>query len=182
MNSFQYPKITSIQTFDFLTLYTSIPHQKLKDIIRMLVNQTFVYKNGSRRYKHLVVNGVRTFFTNEETSAGKKYDETLICQMTDFLIDNIYIKIGNHLFRQCISIPMGTHCAPLLANLFLYSYEVKFLRYMKKSNKKSAKTFNLTSRDIDDPVSINEPRFKQFLKDIYPEEFVVSETSESRNV
>ena len=97
MNSFHYPKITSIEMFDFSTLYTSIPHQKLKDRIHMLVNQTLLYNNWSRRYKHLVVNGDRTFFTNEET-AGKKYDETLICQMIDFLIDNIYIKIGNHLF------------------------------------------------------------------------------------
>ena len=99
----------------------------------MLVNQTFLCKNGFRRYKHLVVNEDRTFFTNEETSAGKKYDEILICQMTDFLIDNIYIKIGNYLYRKCIGIPMGTNCAPLLANLLLYSYEVEFLRSMKKS-------------------------------------------------
>ena len=148
----------------------------------MLVNQTFLYKSGSRRYKHLVVNGDRTFFTNEETSGGKKYDETLICQMIDFLIDNIYIKIGNHLFRQCIGIPMGTDCAPLLANFVLYSYEVEFLRSMKKSNKKLAKAFNLTSRYIDDLISMNNPRFTQFPKDIYPEELVVSEKSESRNV
>ena len=100
MNSFHTPKITSIQTFDFSTLYISILHQKLKDRgqgtgdrIHMLVSQTFHYKNGSRRWKHLVVNGDRTFFTNEETSAGKKYDETLICQIIDFLIYNIYIKV-----------------------------------------------------------------------------------------
>ena len=86
----------------------------------MLVNQTFLYKNGSRRYKY------GTFFTNKETSAGKKYDETLISQNITLLIDNIYSMIGNHLFRQCIGIPMGTNCAPLLTNLFLYSYEVKF--------------------------------------------------------
>ena len=55
----------------------------------MLVNQTFLYKNGSRRYKHFVVNRDTTFFANEGTSAGEKYDETLICQMIDFLIDNI---------------------------------------------------------------------------------------------
>ena len=148
----------------------------------MLVNQTFFCKNGSRRYKHLVVNGDKTFFTNEETFAAKKYDGTLICQMIDFLTDNTYIKIGNHLFRQCIGIPMGTNCAPLLDNLFLYSYDVEFLRSMKKSNKKLVKAFNLTSRFIDDLISINNPRFKQFLKDTYPEELVVSETSESRNV
>ena len=85
------------------------------------------------------------------------------------------------MFRQCISISMDTNCAPLLANLFLYSYEVEFLRSMKKSNKKLAKAFNLTSHYIDDLISINNPRFKQFLNDICPEELVVSETSESRN-
>ena len=45
-----------------------------------------------------------------------------------------------------------------------------------------AKAFNLTSRFFDDLISINSPRFKQFLKDIYPEELVVLKTSESRNV
>ena len=88
------------------------------------------------------------FGSDEETSAGEKYDETLICQMIDFLIDNIYIKIGNHLFRQCIGIPIGTNRVPLLANSFLYSYEVEFLRSMKKSNKKLAKAFNLTLREL----------------------------------
>ena len=53
---------------------------------------------------------------------------------------------------------------------------------MKKSNEKLAKAFNLTSRYIDDVTSINNPRFKQFLKCTYPEELVVSKTSESRNV
>ena len=101
-----------------------------------------------------MVNGDRTFFTNEETSAGKKYDETLICQMIDFLRDNIYIKISNHLFRKCIGIPMGTNCAPLLANLFLYSYEVEVLRSMKKSNEKLGKAFNLTSCYIDDLIKV----------------------------
>ena len=72
----------------------------------------------------------------KQTSICKKYDrETLICQMIGFLTDNIYIKIGNHLFWQCIGIPMGTNCAPLLANLFLYSYEVEFLKSVKKSNR-----------------------------------------------
>ena len=77
---------------------------------------------------------------------------------------------------------MGTNCASLLANLFLYLYEVEFLRSMKKSNKKLTKAFSLTSHYIHGLISINNPRFKQFLKDIYPEELVVSETSEPRNV
>ena len=85
----------------------------------MLENQTFLFQIGPRRYKHLVVNGDRTSFINEETSAGKKYDETLICQMIDFLIGNIYIKISNHLFQECNGISMGTNCAQFLANFFV---------------------------------------------------------------
>ena len=53
--------------FDFSALYASIPHQKLKDRMHMLINQPFLYNNGSGRYKDLVINGDRTFFTNEET-------------------------------------------------------------------------------------------------------------------
>ena len=98
------------------------------------------------------------------------------------MLDNIYIKIGNHLFWQCIGISMGRKCAPLWANLSIYIYEVEFLRSMKDSNRKLVKTFNLTSCYIDDLVGINNPWFKQFLKDIYPEELVVSETTELSNV
>ena len=50
--------------------------------------------------------------------------------MVEFLIDNIFVKFGGCLFRQVIGILMGTNCAPLLADLFLYSYESKFLDNM----------------------------------------------------
>ena len=48
------------------------------------------------------------------------YTADNICKMTEFLIDNIFVQFGGHLFRQVIGIPMGTNCAPLLADLFLY--------------------------------------------------------------
>jgi hypothetical protein len=43
--------------------------------------------------------------------------------MLEFLIDNIFVSFGGTLFQQVVGIPMGTNCAPLLADLFLYSYE-----------------------------------------------------------
>ena len=49
----------------------------------------------NHKYDVNEVNEDGTFFTNEETSVGKKYDETLICQTIDLPIHNIYIKIGN---------------------------------------------------------------------------------------
>ena len=36
---------------------------------------------------------------------------------------------------QVVGIPMGTNCAPLLADLFLYSYESEFLQKLVKDKK-----------------------------------------------
>ena len=41
-----------------------------------------------------------------------------ICKMFECLIDNIFVQFGGSLSRQAIGIPMGTNCAPLLADLF----------------------------------------------------------------
>ena len=65
-------------------------------------------------------------FTNKETSVGKKYDEILICQMIDFLMDNIYIRMSNHLFQQGIGILMGKNCAPFLASFFCTHMKLNF--------------------------------------------------------
>ena len=47
------------------------------------------------------------------------YTADNICKMIEFLIDNIFVQFGGRVFRWEIEIPMGTNCAPLLANLFL---------------------------------------------------------------
>jgi hypothetical protein len=55
-----------------------------------------------------------------------KYSEVDIKEMLGFLIDNILVVFGNQIFQQTVGIPMDTSCAPLLADLFLYSYEAEF--------------------------------------------------------
>ena len=100
--------------------------------------------------------------------------------MTEFLVDNIYVRFGGQLFRQMVGILMGTNCAPLLADLFLYSYENKFLdKLIKEGKRKLARKFNLLYRYIDDLISFNNKRFKEFISDIYPKELTISETTES---
>ena len=59
--------------------------------------------------------------------------------MIGWLIDNIYVIIGNTVFQQVIGISMGTDCAPYLANLFLFAYEFEFLNTtLKKKDLKNA--------------------------------------------
>ena len=48
-------KATSIQTFDFSTLYTSIPHDLLKSRMNSIRNNVFKHKNGATRYTRIKV-------------------------------------------------------------------------------------------------------------------------------
>ena len=81
--------------------------------------------------------------------------------MLEFLVDNIFVVFAGKVFQQTIGIPMGTNCAPLLADIFLYSYEADFIQYLLSTGKKHlASRFNLTYRYIDDVLSINNPEFE----------------------
>ena len=100
--------------------------------------------------------------------------------MLESLIDNISVSFGGILFQQVVGIPMGTNCAPLLADLFLYSYESEFLQKLVKDKKiHDARAFNFTYRYIDVVLSINNSRFAEFLPLIYPPELEVKETTDT---
>ena len=75
---------------------------------------------------------------------------------------------------------MGTNCAPLLADLFLYSYEADFIKNLCKSGKKIlARSFGFTFRYIDDVLSLNNPKFGDYVSFIYPEELEIKDTTDS---
>ena len=75
---------------------------------------------------------------------------------------------------------MGTNCAPLLADLFLYSYENKFLDNMIRSgHRRLARSFNLCYRYIDDLIVFNNKKFLDYLKEIYPSQLTVEKANKS---
>jgi hypothetical protein len=65
-----------------------------------------------------------------------KYSEADIKGMLGSLVNNIYVVFGDHVFQQSVGIPLGTNCAPLLADLFLYSYEAEFVQRLLQDNNK----------------------------------------------
>ena len=96
-------------------------------------------------------------------------------------MDDIYVGFDGQLFRQTVGIPMGTNCAPLLADLFLCSYENEFFdKFIKEGKRKLARKFNLSYRYIDDLISFNNKRFNGFIADIYSK--TISETTETTSV
>ena len=76
-----------------------------------------------------------------------------VCDALTFLLDNIFIRFGSKLYRQVVGIPMGTNCAPLVVDLFLFYNERDFK--MSLSDDKQADVidaFNTTSRYLDDII------------------------------
>ena len=66
---------------------------------------------------------------------------------------------------------MGTKCAPLVADLFLFCYVRDFMMYLSKDKKAGViDAFNTTSRYLDDILNINYVYFDIMVNQIYPSE------------
>ena len=89
-----------------------------------------------------------------------RVSEGELLELLEFLIDNVYIQVGNKVFRQRIGVPMGTDCVPLLGNLFLFYYEYKYMRHLIRSNLRLANKFSSTVRYIDDLLTLNNSLMK----------------------
>ena len=97
-----------------------------------------------------------------------------------FLLDNIFIRFGTKLYRQVEMNPMGTNCAPLVADLFLFCYERDFM--MSLSDDKQADTidaFNTVSRYLDDIFNIDNVYFDNMVSHIYLLELPLNKTNTS---
>ena len=66
---------------------------------------------------------------------------------------------------------MGTNCAPLVADLFLFCYEGDFMKSLSRKNQADIiEAFNSASRYLDDLLNINNIYFDQMVDRIYPTE------------
>ena len=127
--------VTSIKSFDFSTFYTTIPHQKLKDRLTSIIRNAFIFKNGKRRYNYMVLGHTETYFVKENSESKNKYFEVDIIKMLEFLVENMFVVFAGEVFQQTVGIPMATNCGPLLADIFLYSYEAGFIQSLLSTGK-----------------------------------------------
>ena len=73
---------------------------------------------------------------------------------------------------------MGTNCAPLVADLFLFCHERDFM--MSLSDDKQADVidaFNTTSRYLDDILNINNVYFDNMVSQTYPSELQLNKAN-----
>ena len=94
-------------------------------------------------------------------------------------LNDIYIRFGSKLYRQNVGIPMGTNCAPLVADLFLFCYERDFIKSLKKEKRYDLiDAFNSTSRYLDDLLNIDN-NFEHMVHRIYPAELQLNKANAS---
>jgi hypothetical protein len=105
--------------------------------------------------KFIVLVHERHHFVKDETKGKMSHTENKIISMLKSLLIT-HLSSSEDTFQQIIGTQMETKCAPLLADLFLYSYEAEILQRLTKDSKiTEAKIFNLTFRYIYDVLTIN---------------------------
>ena len=117
----------------------------------------------------------KTFLVSKLRSS-KNINDTLtgrvmkwLIRLTSFQTTFISVLVKK-IYRQIVGIPMGTNCAPLIADLFLYCYESQFMAKLHKDSTKSdlIEKFNNTHRYLDDIFALNNSDFFMYTSDIYP--------------
>ena len=155
---------SSVSTYDFSTLYTTLPHNLIKEKLTQLTEQTF-NREGSL---NLACNEKRVFFTSEQPKRFKLWSIQKVCDAQYYFLDTI-LRFGSKLYRQIVGILKVTNCAPLAADLFLFCYERYFMLSLSDNNLADVvEAFNSTSRHLDDLINIDNPYFAQMVSQMYP--------------
>lgn len=168
-------RASSLSTYNFSTLYTTLLHHLIKEKLFDLVERIFT-KLGCL---YLACNDRNAYFTSSDDN--KRYEFWTcqnVCEALSFLLDNIYIRFGSKLYRQAVGIPMGINCAPLVADLFLFCYERDFMLSLNKNTQPDViEAFNSTSRYLDDLLNIDNIYFEHMIGKIYPKELQLNKAN-----
>ena len=153
----------SINTYDFGQMYTSLEHVDIINAMQHVLSIVF------RRIQRIWVD-MRLASVNYRSTTARSVDKNNLLDMIKFVIDNTYFRFGNNVYKQAIGIPMGTTCAPYIANLTLFSYEFKFIsNKLKSQNSNICRDLSMTFRYIDDITVVNDNHnFDNAHKTIYP--------------
>ena len=93
-------RATSIQTVDFSTLSTSIPHDLLKSDMNNIIYNAFKHKSGATQYTQIKVGRNKSYFTSDPLNSDNKYTDIckIINKMIEFFVDNMYVRFSTQLF------------------------------------------------------------------------------------
>ena len=112
-------RATSLSAYDFSTLYTTLPHYLIKEKFTDLIECEWSFEREILPY--LACNESNAFFTSEHQIRYKPWSCQNMCEALAYLLDTIFIRFGNKLYRQIVCIPMGTNFAPLISDMCYFA-------------------------------------------------------------
>ena len=175
-----------ISTWDFSTLYTKIPLDKLKDKVSVFVRKVYAGVLKSKQAKFITCSDKShtAYFSKSVSEKNSSFSCDALIAKINCIIDNSYVVYHDKVYRQRIGIPMGTNCAPFLANIFLHVYEYEYLnKLMNEGDVSTAKLLSNTLRYQDDCICLNDAdAFRHHYRNIYPVEMTLENTNISKAV
>ena len=121
------PSCKGIKAFDLSTHYTTIPHSKLKDNLKELVQLCYIKRRGQRRYKYLVLGIDRSYFVTNITLILPKHSLKLISSTcSSFWLTTYLLSLVIDCFQQ-------TDAYLWVQTVFLFSLTCSFVRMRQTS-------------------------------------------------
>ena len=174
-----------VSSWDFATLYTKIPHDKLtykmSDFIVKVMDDV---ATSNKAANFICRSKSGAYFSKSRSKTNVCYSKDELIVNVKRIIDNCYVLYHGKIFRQVVGIPMGTSCAPYLANIFLHMYEYEYLKLLvEKGEVETARRLANTFRYQDDCISLNDKgEFGKHFSKIYPSEMKLESTNISKCV
>ena len=167
---------SGLSTYDFSILYTTLPHNLIKEKLTELIEQTF----NRERSLYLACNDENALFTSEKPKRYKLWSCQKMCDALHYPLDNIFIRFGSKLCRQIVGIPMGTNYAPLVADLLCFVMRETLCCFCQTIIKLILlKLLTQSLRYLDDLLNIDNPCFEQMVGKIYPTELQLNKANSS---
>ena len=179
LESLREKRVDHMETYDFSTLYTALPHGEIKKKFSRLFQK--VYDREAKMF--INISYKKTYFSNTKNKNGCSFTILDMKEILSFILGNIFVKCGKNIYKQVIGIPIGLDSGQDIANLLLFCYESEYVEKLSKENIVLARKFNLNRRYIDDLFVANFPEFKNHIYRIYPRELEIKlESSDPSNL
>jgi hypothetical protein len=165
-------KTKSMQTYDFSTLFTKLPHDTI--IVNMFELISKMFTHSKKTFMQISIHNMfgSSYYSDTEKSNNSHIAIrcTELLELLEFIVRESFVKFANINFHQICGIPMGGNASSLIADLTLSMIEYRYLQTSTHISRDSA-----TFRYVDDLAIMN----KDLPTGIYPPE--LSLTHEHQN-
>ena len=81
-----------MSTYDFSTVYTTLPHNLIKEKLTELIEQTYNVEGSL----YLACNDKMPFYTSEQPDRYKLWSCQELCDALNYLLDNMFIRFARN--------------------------------------------------------------------------------------